>query len=132
MNEISVGKEVTIDFHQCRPEFLNDCEAVKELIHEIARMIEVTIVREEYHQFTPYGVTGVAIVSESHIAVHTWPEFCYCSVDIFSCKGRVPHEIFPRLEELLGASSYTSRDFQRTALVTTEQLEAASLSPDKE
>ena len=44
-----------------------------------------TVVEKAFHQFNPHGVSGVVIVAESHLFIHTWPEYGYAAVDIFTC-----------------------------------------------
>ncbi len=52
---------------------------------EAARAVGATIIGESFHQFDPIGVTGVVAIAESHLCIHTWPEFGYAAVDIFTC-----------------------------------------------
>jgi len=52
---------------------------------EAARAVGATIIGDSFHQFDPIGVTGVVAISESHLCIHTWPEYGYAAVDIFTC-----------------------------------------------
>src|SRR5690349_7982292 len=57
-----------------------------------------TLLEEMIHPFTPQGVTGVAVISESHILIHTWPEHGYAAVDVFTCGKKVtPEDVVPVL-----------------------------------
>jgi S-adenosylmethionine decarboxylase len=52
-----------------------------------------TVIGEIFHQFSPQGVTGVIAIAESHLCIHTWPEYAYAAVDIFTCgEGFDPNE----------------------------------------
>jgi S-adenosylmethionine decarboxylase proenzyme len=54
-------------------------------MENIARSFKAAIVKSIYHHFSPYGVSGVTVIAESHIAIHTWPEKSFAAIDIFSC-----------------------------------------------
>lgn len=73
-----------------------------------------TIVRSVFHQFSPWGVTGVVVITESHVTVHTWPEHGYAAVDVFSCSPRLDHaRIREELRMVLGAREVRRRSFAR-------------------
>lgn len=50
-----------------------------------AKVAKATIVGSHFHQFSPFGVSGVVVIAESHLAIHTWPEYGYAAIDIFTC-----------------------------------------------
>lgn len=58
---------------------------IKNILNDAATLAGATIIGETFHKFQPVGVTGVVSIAESHICIHTWPEYSYASVDIFSC-----------------------------------------------
>ncbi len=73
---------------------LNSPELVERALTEAALAGGATLLSVRTHQFAPQGVSGVAIIAESHISIHTWPEYDYAAVDIFTCGDRVdPHKI---------------------------------------
>ena len=82
-----IGQHWIIDCSRCPAELLDSPEAVKDLIRAAAHASETRILHEAYHRYTPEGVTGFAIVSASHIAVHTWPERGYMGIDLFTCRA---------------------------------------------
>ena len=64
--------------------------------------VGATIVGESFHRFTPQGVTGILAIAESHISIHTWPEYAYAAADIFSCGSSfLPGDAARRLAEQL-------------------------------
>jgi S-adenosylmethionine decarboxylase proenzyme len=73
----------------CSKNTINNTEAVKEALVNVTRAINATLVDVMCHHFSPYGVTGIAILAESHISVHTWPEHEYAAVDIFICDNDI-------------------------------------------
>ena len=79
------GKHYLIDLKQCDPETLGQVEVTREIFLEAARAANATLMGELFHQFQPEGVSGVLLIAESHISIHTWPEDCFASVDIFTC-----------------------------------------------
>jgi S-adenosylmethionine decarboxylase len=78
-----VGTHLVLELWGC--ENLNSPEVVEQALREIVDATDVTLLDLRVYPFQPIGVTGVAIVSESHIMIHTWPENGYAAVDIFTC-----------------------------------------------
>jgi S-adenosylmethionine decarboxylase len=78
-----VGTHLVLELWGC--ENLNSPEIVEQALREIVDATDVTLLDLRVYPFQPIGVTGVAIVSESHIMIHTWPENGYAAVDIFTC-----------------------------------------------
>ncbi|MGH7442314.1 MAG: adenosylmethionine decarboxylase [bacterium] len=80
-----LGRQVTVDFFDCDKQALNDAGRMEELLLGAAKAGKATVVKSLFHSFNPYGVSGVVVIAESHLAVHTWPEYGFASVDIFTC-----------------------------------------------
>jgi len=74
-----------LELFECNSEALNSLETVKDALVEAARRVQATIVDVVFHEFNPFGISGVVVIAESHLAIHTWPEYRYAAVDIFSC-----------------------------------------------
>ena len=74
-----------MDLEKCDPNKLDDLQVIKKLLTKAALDAGAKIVGETFHKFKPIGITGVLAIAESHISVHTWPEYNYASADIFSC-----------------------------------------------
>ena len=83
MNTLST--HLLIELNDCSSELLDDLNGIRTALIETTKIMGVTIVGETFHRFSPYGVTGVLAIAESHICVHTWPEHNYAAVDIFTC-----------------------------------------------
>ena len=81
----SLGRHLLAEFHDCASPALNDPARIEALMNEAARRSGATVVQSVFHAFSPHGVSGVVVVEESHLAVHTWPEYRYAAVDYFSC-----------------------------------------------
>jgi S-adenosylmethionine decarboxylase len=85
----ALGKHILIDFHDCPFETLDDTELIRTSLLDAAAHIGATIVTNVFHRFAPQGVSGVVVIAESHLAIHTWPEFGIASIDLFSCSDRI-------------------------------------------
>src|SRR4030043_566320 len=80
------GTQICIDFFGCNEIHLNDVSFIGSLIDSAVKESGLTpIARTKLHKFEPQGITGYALLSTSHIAIHTWPEFNYASIDVFAC-----------------------------------------------
>jgi S-adenosylmethionine decarboxylase len=71
--------------YDCDREIINNQELVETIMIEAVKISGATLVKTVFHKFSPHGITGIAVVAESHFAIHTWPEYGYCAVDIFTC-----------------------------------------------
>ena len=85
----ALGKHILAEFFECDHEILKDTELIEKMMNEAAEKCGATIVQSAFHTFNPYGVSGVVVISESHLAIHTWPELGYAAVDVFTCGDTV-------------------------------------------
>lgn len=85
----ALGHHLLVEFYNCTPERLDDVAGVEQHMNQAARACGATIVQSNFHRFEPQGVSGVVVISESHLAIHTWPEYGYASVDLFTCGNTV-------------------------------------------
>lgn len=81
----ALGKQVLLELKQCDREVLEDIGEIREILLGAAERAKAKVVGESFHQFSPQGVSGVVIIAESHLSIHTWPEWSYAAVDIFTC-----------------------------------------------
>jgi S-adenosylmethionine decarboxylase len=88
----ALGKHLLLELNDCDPKLLNDISFIKEIMLAAAEESGATVLGESFHQFSPQGVSGVIIIAESHLTVHTWPEHGYAGADIFTCGTRVKPE----------------------------------------
>lgn len=85
----ALGRHVLAEFYGCSPEVLNDTIKIEKMMVDAALEAGAEVKEVIFHQFSPQGVSGVVVISESHLAVHTWPEFGYAAVDVFTCGSTV-------------------------------------------
>jgi len=99
----STGRHLLVEYHDCSREVLNDLGAIENLMCNAALAAKATVVGKVFHPFFPHGVSGVVVVEESHLSIHTWPEHGYAAVDFFTCGDCVPEQAHQVLFEGLEA-----------------------------
>jgi len=103
-----------LELKDCNPELLNDLSFVRRAMIKAARDVGATIVGESFHHFSPQGVTGILAIAESHISIHTWPEYGYAAADIFSCGTSFrPREAANKLIEVLECRNPEIKEIER-------------------
>ncbi|MFZ5827328.1 MAG: adenosylmethionine decarboxylase [Bacillota bacterium] len=93
MSFSTYGRHVTMDLRDVDFEKLNDLKFLKEVMSEAANRCGATVVGESFIQFSPQGVTGVLVLSESHLSIHTYPEEGFAAVDCYTCGYTVDPEV---------------------------------------
>ena len=87
------GDHYLVDFHGCNPDLISTVETVRNVLLDAAVKSKSTIIDDRFHQFEPYGASGVIIIAESHFSVHTWPEKKFAAVDIFTSGTRMKPQL---------------------------------------
>jgi spermidine synthase len=97
----------------CDPKVLNDVNSIEKNMVDGAKKAGATVINSTFHHFSPYGVSGVVVIQESHLAIHTWPEWGYAAVDLFTC-GEIDAWIsFDYLKKSFKSSSYSAIEMKR-------------------
>ena len=100
-----LGRHLLIDLYGCDADLLDDRAYIEARLRAAATAAGARILGATFHRFTPHGVTGVLVVQESHLAIHTWPERGYAAIDLFTCGSEIdPWLAFQSLKEGFGAS----------------------------
>ena len=95
----ALGKHLLLELKDCDRKRLSDLDFLRDALLSAAREAGAIVLGESFHPFPPYGgVSGVVIIAESHLSIHTWPEYGYAAVDIFTCGNSLDPE---RAVELL-------------------------------
>jgi len=89
----ALGTHLLIELRDCNPEILKSLEKVKKILISAAKEAKATIIDNSFHEFNPFGISGVVVIAESHLTIHTWPEYCYAAVDIFTCGDVIKPEL---------------------------------------
>ena len=113
----SLGKHFIIEFHDCDPTVLDGRDTLEAHFLEAARLSGATVIKPFFHQFSPHGVSGIIVIAESHFSIHTWPEYGYCAIDIFTCGEEIDNESALRyLQKELKAGHFTVMEIKRGLL----------------
>lgn len=126
----SLGRHIIVEYYQCAPELLNDVVHIEKSMVAAAEEAGATIINTTFHHFSPYGVSGVVVIQESHLAIHTWPEYGYASVDLFTCGDSVnPWVSYKILKEKFGAGHGSAVELNRgeMALLTKKKFDLNAL-----
>ena len=107
-----------LELFDCDAQVINNLETVKGALVEAAKRAEATIVDVVFHEFNPFGISGVVVIAESHLSIHTWPEYRYAAVDIFSCGDVLKPDVAANyLVEQFGAERASIVELQRGVFV---------------
>ena len=108
-----MAMQLIVDLYDCQPDRLDDAERVRQTAHEGVDAIGAEIVEECLHRFEPIGVSYIAVITTSHFSIHTWPEYGYAAVDVFSCTEEVPEQLASALQAAFGAKRTKVRRIER-------------------
>jgi spermidine synthase len=109
----ALGNHILVEFMSCDPHIMNDVSAIERDMVAAAQKAGATVINSTFHHFSPYGVSGVVVIQESHLAIHTWPEYGYAAVDLFTCGEMNAWISFDHLKECFGAKSYSALELKR-------------------
>jgi S-adenosylmethionine decarboxylase len=116
----ALGRHMLLELFDCDPDAINSLDIVKTSMVEAAKRAQATIVDVIFHEFNPFGISGVVVIAESHLAIHTWPEYRYAAVDVFSCGETLQPEVaVEHLVEQLGAARTSVVELQRGVFLQT-------------
>jgi S-adenosylmethionine decarboxylase len=112
---MTLGTEWLIEASGCDPAALSDLDRLRAVFERVIHDLELNVLGEiVWHQFDyPGGVSGLALLSESHLTCHTYPEFRAATFNLYCCRSRASWSWEPTLREMLGATEVNVRMFQR-------------------
>ncbi len=114
-----LGLHILMEFHKCSFDALNTLETLEETMNKAAVASGATIIKSIFHKFAPQGVTGVVVIAESHLAVHTWPEHGYAAVDFFTCNTNMDYHIaYELLAKALTSQKHSYKSVERGLINT--------------
>jgi S-adenosylmethionine decarboxylase len=109
-----LGRHLILEVYGCPCEYLNDPDEIRKLLLDAARGAGATVIDSMFHRFTPQGVSGVVVIAESHLTIHTWPELGCAALDMFSCSPLIDlEEIGKHLASQLHARRIEARVLER-------------------
>ena len=111
---IHQSKHLLLELYRCDSEKLNDESFLRCTLNRAAKLAKATVLNLISNKFDPQGVTAIALLAESHISIHTWPESSYSAVDIFTCGQNMRPEVASQyLIEALKAEEHSLRVIER-------------------
>ena len=118
----ALGRHILAEYFSCDTTVLNNTALLQNCMKDAVRASGATIIDSTFHKFSPHGVSGVIVIAESHMAIHTWPEYGYAAVDFFTCGDRVdPWKAFDYMNTLLKPAKHSTKELQRGLFVTEPQ-----------
>lgn len=123
-----LGRHVLAEVCGCDFSILNDIKKVEEIMVNAALEAGAEVRECVFHKFSPQGVSGVVVISESHLAIHTWPELGYAAVDVFTCGDKVnPWDACNYLSDHFSAKAMTAKELKRGAMPEAYLKEAVNI-----
>jgi S-adenosylmethionine decarboxylase len=115
----ALGRHLLVELHDCDREVLNNPGLLRKVMVDAAIDCGAVVLGDSFHHFSPQGVSGVVIIAESHLSIHTWPEYGYAAADVFTCGTTVePEKAAALLIEKLGSRHHSLTEIPRGVLVT--------------
>lgn len=99
----ALGQHFLVELYGCAIAKIEDVAYLEQCMLKAARAAGATIVNSIFHHFSPFGVSGVVVLQESHLTIHTWPEYAYAAVDLFTCSHAIDAQV---------ACQYLKRDLK--------------------
>jgi len=113
----ALGRHLLIELYDCDSKILADVKKVEEIMVEAAKATKARIVDVIFHNFKPHGVSGVVVIAESHLTIHTWPEHNFASIDIYTCGAKIdPWQAYHLLRKRFRTKKLTALEIKRGVL----------------
>ena len=110
----ALGRHILVEIYDCDPEILNNRDSIQQIMVKAAEKSGATICGHSFHEFSPHGVSGVVVIAESHLSIHTWPEYRFAALDLFTCGDDVnPWVAFEYLREAFNAAHSSQIEIMR-------------------
>ena len=121
----ALGTQILLELKNCNRNLLDDLPYIRDSLLEAANKTGATVIGQSFHQFSPQGVTGVLAIAESHICIHTWPEYGYAAVDIFTCgEGFQPRKAADLVVRSLQSEEHSITEIKRGILPELAEIPA--------
>ncbi|HYE83805.1 MAG TPA: adenosylmethionine decarboxylase [Clostridia bacterium] len=110
----ALGRHILAEIYGCSFDILNNKDRIQKIMVDASLEAGAEVREVAFHKFSPQGVSGVVVISESHLTIHTWPELGYAAVDVFTCGETVnPWDACNYLTEKLKAEHMTATEVKR-------------------
>lgn len=119
-SNLVLGRHALIDLSGCNPAIIRDDARIRSILIQAAHLAKVTVVNTVDRHFMPEGYTAILVLEESHLSLHTWPEYNYISIDLYSCNLQTDFQ---------GVKAFLADQFQATTTTFT-LVERGCLPPE--
>lgn len=110
----ALGRQILVEYYDCDSDVINDVAQIEHILLSATRAAKASIISHNFHKFSPHGVSGTIVIAESHVAIHTWPEYNYAAVDIFTCGETIdPWIIQEYIKEAFFSKNISSIEMKR-------------------
>lgn len=110
----ALGRQILVEFYDCDKDILTNDQEIRSALIDACMIGKATVVSDTFHSFSPHGVSGAVFIAESHVAVHTWPEYGYAAVDIFTCGETIsPWDLFNHLKDRFKSEHISHMELRR-------------------
>jgi S-adenosylmethionine decarboxylase len=110
----TLGRHLLVELYHCDSKVIGDVRQIEEIMVGAAKAAKAHIVDVVFHNFNPNGVSGVVVIAESHLSIHTWPEYNFASIDIYTCGSTVnPWKAYDYLHKHFKAANVTAMEMKR-------------------
>jgi len=110
----ALGRQILVEYYECNSDIINDVDQIEEILLGATKASKASIISHNFHKFSPHGVSGTIVIAESHVAIHTWPEYNYAAVDIFTCGETIdPWIIQEYIKEAFESKNISSMEMKR-------------------
>ncbi len=106
----TLGLHILADIYGIEPDRIDKVEDIKNLLETAVKVADLTKISSHYYQFKPHGATGVILLAESHISIHTWPEHGIATVDVYTCGD--PSKAYKAMDYIISSLEPTRVDKQ--------------------
>ncbi|MBV8163000.1 MAG: S-adenosylmethionine decarboxylase proenzyme [Candidatus Eremiobacteraeota bacterium] len=107
----ALGTHIMVELSDCNAQILSDVDKVASILVAAAKAANAEVLQTAFHRFSPQGVSGIVVIAESHLSIHTWPEYGYAAMDIYTCGEKT---------EPWKACRFAAAEFQARQMLTTE------------
>ncbi|WP_342626395.1 MULTISPECIES: adenosylmethionine decarboxylase [unclassified Prochlorococcus] len=118
-----IGRHCILELYQCDPCKLNDEPYIRTTLSSASKVAGAKLLNMITHRFQPQGITGLALLAESHISIHTWPESQYAAIDVFTCGHKMlPEKACEFLSREFDSTTHSLKSFDRETSIKTDHL----------
>jgi S-adenosylmethionine decarboxylase proenzyme len=126
-----LGRHLIAELSDCNTEILNNLPKLQSILNEAARLSGAVVVDSVFHRYNPQGLSGIVVIAESHLSIHTWPEYDYAAIDCFTCGTSVdPYKAVEYLKTALSCRSIKVREINRGIPSDSDKIIAHKTNTD--